>query len=586
MKAVQVMFDTLSRRFLSIYGNDWVQTPNFERLARKATVHNRFFAGSLPCIPARRELHTGRYNFLHRSWGPLEPFDFSVIETLKKKGVYTHLITDHSHYFEDGGATYHNRFNTWEAYRGQEGDRWVPTLDPSIIDIPTQASTNKKGESLKHNYANRTRQTSEFEMSSVRTVLAGCEFIDQFNQNDSWFLQIECFDPHEPFFVPQKYLDLYEDHYVGDVFDWPPYSPITTETPEQQEHVIKRYAALITMCDTYLGKVLDKFDEYDLWKDTLLIVNTDHGFLMGEHEWYGKNIQPMYNEVAHLPFVIYDPRTENDSFSNDLSRSIDIAPTLLDFFNLDIPKVVQGKVINKEHKVEDALFGMFGMQVNITDGHYVYMRGPIRPKNEPLFEYTLMPTRMRGFVEIRNLQKTTLQEAFNFTSGLPLLKIPTGSFMNPYRYGHKLFNIDEDYEQIKPLDDLKLELHFLNKLKDAMKENDAPLEQYQRLGLNISEDMTLEQLLAQRALRKEDMKVDIGIELTSKQEAQIRLIREMMPEKLYVQFELDLKLAFSRTSDPDIVIQSSIKQFTEMMRLPEKALPMILNMFETADKDD
>ena len=65
-------------------------------------------------------------NFLHRSWGPLEPFDISVVDVLKNKGIYTHLITDHSHYFEDGGATYHNRYNSWEGFRGQEGDRWQP----------------------------------------------------------------------------------------------------------------------------------------------------------------------------------------------------------------------------------------------------------------------------------------------------------------------------------------------------------------------------------------------------------------------------------------------------------------------------
>ena len=48
MKAVMVMFDTLSRRYLSTYGNDWVQTPNFERLKEKAVQFNSFYAGSLP----------------------------------------------------------------------------------------------------------------------------------------------------------------------------------------------------------------------------------------------------------------------------------------------------------------------------------------------------------------------------------------------------------------------------------------------------------------------------------------------------------------------------------------------------------
>lgn len=110
MRVIMVMFDTLTRKFLPNYGNDWVQAPNFQRLAEHCTRFDRFYGGSMPCMPARRELHTGKYNFLRRGWGPLEPFDRSVMEVLKQNGIYTHLVTDHSHYWEDGGATYHNRY--------------------------------------------------------------------------------------------------------------------------------------------------------------------------------------------------------------------------------------------------------------------------------------------------------------------------------------------------------------------------------------------------------------------------------------------------------------------------------------------
>lgn len=54
----------------------------------------------------------------------MEPFDDSMPEILKKGGVYTHLVSDHQHYWEDGGATYHNRYSSWEIARGQEGDNW------------------------------------------------------------------------------------------------------------------------------------------------------------------------------------------------------------------------------------------------------------------------------------------------------------------------------------------------------------------------------------------------------------------------------------------------------------------------------
>ena len=128
MKAIMVMYDSLNRHMLAPYGCDWTHTENFRRLARHTVTFDNCWVGSMPCMPARRELHTGRYNFLHRSWGPLEPFDDSMPQILKEAGIHTHLISDHYHYWEDGGATYHQRYSTWECVRGQEGDNWQPLV--------------------------------------------------------------------------------------------------------------------------------------------------------------------------------------------------------------------------------------------------------------------------------------------------------------------------------------------------------------------------------------------------------------------------------------------------------------------------
>lgn len=98
------MYDTLCRHFIPTYGNEWVKAPNFERLAKRSVQFNNFYVGSMPCMPARREMHTGRYNFLHRSWGPLEPFDDSMPSILHRNGVHSHKVTDHHHYWEDGPA--------------------------------------------------------------------------------------------------------------------------------------------------------------------------------------------------------------------------------------------------------------------------------------------------------------------------------------------------------------------------------------------------------------------------------------------------------------------------------------------------
>lgn len=317
MKAIMVMFDTLTRNYLSTYGNDWCHTPNFKRLEEKCCVMDRFYGGSMPCMPARREIHTGKYNFLHRSWGPLEPFDFSVIEALGKAGIYTHLCTDHSHYFEDGGCTYHNRYASWEGFRGQEGDRWKPRLN--VPDIET-SKYGKKGISLTQHIANKSAQQKEQDMSSVKTFIAGLEFIEEHRQNDNWFLTIESFDPHEPFYVPDKYRKMYDLPQEINL-NWPAYMPVDDDLDIVA--LRKEYASLMTMCDVYLGKVLDMMDKYNMWDDTMLIVNTDHGFLLGEHNYLGKNFWPMHQEVIHTPFYIHVPH-QSVGRRQALCQTIDI----------------------------------------------------------------------------------------------------------------------------------------------------------------------------------------------------------------------------------------------------------------------
>lgn len=118
---------------------------------------------------------------------------------------------------------------------------------------------------------------------------------------DNWFLPLEIFAPHEPFFGPERFIKLYK----GDPqyeYDWPPYG-ICQESKEIVDSVRRRYCALLSMCDECLGKVLVVMDANNMWEDTMLIVNTDHGYLLGEKDWWGKGAMPVYNEIAHTPII-------------------------------------------------------------------------------------------------------------------------------------------------------------------------------------------------------------------------------------------------------------------------------------------
>ncbi|WMY72531.1 sulfatase [Buttiauxella selenatireducens] len=521
MKAVVLMFDTLRRSKLPPYNSDAHPLPNFQRLAEKTVRFDNFYVGSMPCMPARRDLHTGRLNFLHRSWGPLEPFDDSIFEIMKKNGIYSHLITDHQHYWEDGGATYHNRYNSYEFIRGQEGDLWKAKIG---FNGAEHLDSWKKAEPLRrnmfqHDQINRSYMPREEDYPQARCYQAGLEFLAENHKEDNWLLQIESFDPHEPFFVPDRFKKMVDPALVGNQDDWPEYS--STErinNPEKVANGEKHYQALMLMCDEYLGKVLDFFDAHDLWRDTLLVVNTDHGFMFGEKEWSGKSVMPVYNEIAHVPFFIWDPRYGcAGEVRTELAQMHDLSVTLLDAFGLEKAPNMTGHsllpVLTKSGPVKsEAIFGYFGAHVSLTDGRYVYMRGSKAPENTPLYEYTLMPTRMRRLFNASELRDATLHPGFSFSQGMPLLKVPgSAGFYSSYAHGNLLFDLENDPQQERPLCDPDREAGFIRKLWQALKDAEAPADEWLRLGIpqNLAE-ITTEYVAQEHARREQILREHLG----------------------------------------------------------------------------
>ena len=107
MRTVLVLMDTLRRDALSCYCPERsARTPNLEAFAQDSVVFDNHWIGSAPCMPARRDIMCGRYNFLERPWGPIEPFDVTLVDSLRAGGVYTCIKTDHCHYERTGGEGY------------------------------------------------------------------------------------------------------------------------------------------------------------------------------------------------------------------------------------------------------------------------------------------------------------------------------------------------------------------------------------------------------------------------------------------------------------------------------------------------
>ena len=490
MRTVFVLFDSLNRHALECYGGGAI-SPNFARLGRRGVTFDTHYVGSMPCMPARREMQTGRHNFLHRSWGPLEPFDVSLPEVLKENGVYSHLISDHYHYWSDGGATYHSRFTTWEFLRGQAWDPFSALVEPPS---GMAARYHPKQRHRRQGMINREFIKAEDDYSLVQCFNRAFAFLETNREADNWFLQLECFDPHEPFMAPERFKSLYRCGYDGPIFDWPEYERVV-ESPEEIAELRANYAALLTMCDEYLGRLLDYFDQHDLWKDTALVVTTDHGFLLGEHGWWAKSRMPFYEEISHIPLITYHPYYADHAGErrSALTQTIDLMPTFLDIHDCKIPETVEGSsllpVMDCDQVIHDAaLFGRFGAATNITDGRYVYYRYPDDLVAEPLWEYTLIPTHQKGLFADVEFEGATLVKPFKFLGDFPVMRLPAGRQLEKGQGARiedavtTLYDLDADPAQLQPIEDPETERRLINEMKKLMQRNEAPPEAYIRLG--------------------------------------------------------------------------------------------------------
>lgn len=484
MRTIVLLMDSLNRHMLKVYNKEtWVKTPNIDQFAEEAVVFDQHFIGSMPCMPARRDIFTGRLNFLERRWGPLEPFDLTLQQQLTSHGICSHIITDHTHYVEMGGSNYLQQFKTWDIHRGQEGDQWV-----SLVDAPALPEAYL-GQVWQQYECNRTRFVNDCDYPTPKTFQAACDWAEANQGADNFFLMVESFDPHEPFDTPDEFVAQYQDDYEGPRFEWSSYDEVT-EPEAAIQHLRKKYAATLTMADQWLGKFIAALKKNNLYEESLILLTTDHGHMLGEHGFTGKNFMHAYNEMAHIPLLL---RLPGGKYAGEhrqaLTQNIDLMPTILNYFNLEIPSTVMGHdlmdlALGKKDQVrQGALYGWHGMPVNVTDGQYTYFKAAVSEDNQPLNDYCVIPTSLWCYLGI-GVEASIESGRFIPRTDFPVLKIPTDKPRGKHVADNQLFDISKDYGQHRPIKDKATEDRMSQLMTGLMKETEAPLEQYRRLGLD------------------------------------------------------------------------------------------------------
>ncbi len=484
MKAIVVLSDSLNRHFLPPYGNRWVIAPNIRRFAEMSVVFDNHWIGSAPCMPARRDMLTGRLNFLERGWGGVEPFDVPFPRLLRDEaGVFCHMETDHYHYFHVGGENYHMPFNTYTFHRGQEADTMV-----SRVTMPEEPE--HLGQWRGQYALSQTTYHEAADYPTPRTFQGAIDWLHANEGEDDYFLWVEAFDPHEPFDCPQRYLDLYGDDWEGPLYNWSGYDKVD-EGSEATRHLRKQYAATLTMMDEWFGKLLDELERQGALDDTLIILTTDHGHMLGERGLTGKNAWHAWNEMANIPLMVHLPGGAHaGERRSQLTQNVDLAPTLFDWFGVEADLPLHGESWmpmlkrNAPAARRAVLYGWFGQTVNVTDGEHTYFRAPATEENQPLFRHFLTP----GSFSMRDVAPLSFYDEAEFGHFLPYTPYPVIRARvqrprSPDWADTRLYNIVEDYAQTRDLVGTEAEAEYEALLIEMLKAMDAPPSQYERLGL-------------------------------------------------------------------------------------------------------
>jgi arylsulfatase A-like enzyme len=358
-----VIIDSIRADHLGSYGRRNAHTPNLDALARESLRFTSVYPEAFPTGPARATIYGGRRIFPFADWRAPPP-DMPVtpgwqaipaqnlVTTLRAAGWFTALAVDTPWVLVDSQKPFQTALHRYVPIPGQTGTvtkpaslisdaelaRWVP---PKIID---SSSAGKMRQYL----ANQVGRRSEADYLPAKVFTAGMQLLEEANRQSKPFaLMLDCFDPHEPWDPPDKYVQL---HGGSITRAWNPGTVLngTTATnglaPEDVEQMKALYRAELSMADHWFGNFMQRLHELQLERETLIVFLSDHGFLLGERGYVAKMATQCHPELIHVPLMIRDPEGRGAGRTTDyFTQTQDVATTLLHAGTVRRPDFMDGQ---------------------------------------------------------------------------------------------------------------------------------------------------------------------------------------------------------------------------------------------------
>jgi arylsulfatase A-like enzyme len=359
MNVILVILDSLRKDHVGAYGNDRIRTPSLDALAGESLRFTRAYPESIPTLPARRAIHTGLRTWPFRNWKPPEGETFmpagwqripeeqtTLSEVLLNVNFNTVLLSDTHHLFK-ASMNFQRGFKVYDWIRGQERDRYRPTVrvaQEQVEEMVLPGNSESMVDKVRQYLANTANRKTEEDWFAPRVFSMASRFLGTANKGEPFFLMVDCFDPHEPWDPPEEYASLYDKGYNGPEPIVPEYGDAGWIGEQELGRMRNLYAAEVTMVDRWLGNFLDKMDELGFSENSLLLVLSDHGVALGEHNATGKPFWALWPEVTDIPFFIRHPEGAGAGQTSDYYASThDVAPTVLGFLGMEPPQPMDGQ---------------------------------------------------------------------------------------------------------------------------------------------------------------------------------------------------------------------------------------------------
>ena len=374
-----IISDDLTSTALSCYGNKVCKTPNIDSLAERGTRFTQAYCQGTYCGPSRASFMSGYYPHATGALGYKSPRPqignrVTWSQHFKNNGYYAARVSKIYHMgvpggIEQGGhgsddeASWTERFNSkgpeWRAPGNGETLQNNPDGKKPAVGGNTFVVVEADGDDLVH--------------SDGKTAKKAVELIHQRKDKDEPFwLGVGFVRPHVPFVAPRSYYPPFKPYskmilppkIPGD-WDDIPKAGINYCTSSNMKMDIRRqkkavggYYASVAFLDAQVGKVLKALDEAGLRDNTIVIFTSDHGFHLGEHDFWAK--VSLRDESSQVPLIISAPG-KKPAVCNSFVELLDLYPTLASMCGLESQKRLQGKDVSKmlddpTHSVRDAAF--------------------------------------------------------------------------------------------------------------------------------------------------------------------------------------------------------------------------------------